>query len=251
MVNLFQFTRLPSDLRKREVVPDSKYIYQNAAKRYQALVGREDYENNLLPALLSIDPLAGKNVIELGAGTGRVSRLIVPLVHRLVASDHSLHMLQVGRKRLSETQLTNWYLSLESHLTLPFATNAADVIIAGWSFCYAALDAGAAWQPALEKALLSAERVIRPGGKLILIESLGTGFTTPHTPEVLTAYLDYLNSDGFKSKWIHTDYCFKDRSEAEELTKFFFGDAPMPMWETQTGVIVPECTGLWWKQIAE
>jgi SAM-dependent methyltransferase len=167
-------------------MPVSKSIYQNAAARYQALVSREDYENNLLPALLAIDPLAGKDVIELGAGTGRVSCLIAPLVHRLLASDRSLHMLQVGKTCLSGTQVNNWYLSLESHLALPFATHAADVIIAGWSFCYAALDAGKAWQPALECALQSASRVLRPGGKLIFIESLGTGFTTPHTPDVLT-----------------------------------------------------------------
>jgi len=189
-------------------------------------------------------------VVKLGAGTGRVSCLIAPLVHQLLASDHSLHMLQVAKDRLSGTQITNWYLSLESHLALPFATNTADVIIAGWSFCYAALDAGTAWQTALEKALQSAERVLRPGGMLILIESLGTGFTTPHTPEVLTAYLDYLNTHGFESNWIRTDYRFKDRSEAEDLITFFFGDAPMPMWETKAGVIVPECTGVWWKQNA-
>lgn len=224
-----------------------KEIYRRFADRYQALVGREDYEGNLLPAILAVDPLEGKDVIELGAGTGRVSCLIAPIVRRLVAADISHHMLRLGKQRLEERQLSNWHLSLESHRWLPFADGMADVIIAGWSFCYAALDAGTAWQPALEEALAEVERVLRPDGVLVLIESLGTGFETPNRPGVLIDYLAYLDTHGFDSSWVRTDYCFVDTTEAKDLTGFFFGDDPLPMWETTAGVIVPECTGLWWK----
>ena len=228
-------------------MPELKEIYRSYADRYQALVGREDYKGNLLPAIQGIDSLAGKDVIELGAGTGRVSCLIAPIVRRLVAADISHHMLLLGKRRLGELELFHCHYSLESHRWLPFAEASADVIIAGWSFCYAAIDAGEAWQPALEEALSEVERVLRPGGRLILIESLGTGFTSPNRPEVLVDYLAYLDAHGFDSTWIRTDYCFVDTAEAKDLTGFFFGEAPMPMWEIDSGVIVPECTGLWWK----
>ena len=228
-------------------MPELKQIYQTEAEQYQALVGREDYENHLLPAILEIDPLDDKDVLELGAGTGRVSCLIAPKARSLVASDISHHMLTLGKQRLNTTGSNNLSFSLESHWALPFKNHSADIIIAGWSFCYAALDAGEAWQSALEKGLKEVWRVLRPGGKLILIDSLGTGFETPHTPEVLVEYVNYLNSHGFESNWVRTDYRFTDLEEANMLTSFFFGDAPMPMWETPQGVIVPECTGLWWK----
>jgi ubiquinone/menaquinone biosynthesis C-methylase UbiE len=228
-------------------MPELKEIYRSYADRYQALVGREDYQGNLLPAILSIDPLAGKDVIELGAGTARVSCLITPIVRSLVAADISHHMLSVGKQHLAGLPLSNWHLSLESHRALPFAAHSVDVILSGWSFCYAALDAGEGWQPALEQALSETARVLRPGGLLILIESLGTGFETPNRPDVLVNYLAFLDAHGFESTWVRTDYCFIDKAEAKDLTGFFFGDAPMPMWESELGVIVPECTGLWWK----
>lgn len=228
-------------------VPEHKEIYTGFADRYQALVGREDYQGNLLPAILAIDNLKGKNVIELGAGTGRVSCLIAPIVGRLVAADISHHMLSLGKQRLEKLQHSNWHLNLESHRWLPFGNATADVIIAGWSFCYAALDAGDDWQSSLEGALAETARVLRPGGQLILIESLGTGFEAPNRPGVLVDYLAYLDTHGFESAWVRTDYCFIDKAEAIDLTSFFFGEDPLPMWDTDSGVIVPECTGLWWK----
>ena len=230
-------------------MPDLKDIYQSAAERYHALVSREDYEGNLLPAMLSIDELAGKDVLELGAGTARISSLIAPIANRLIATDISQHMLSYGKRRLEALFLTNWHLGLASHRALPLAGRTADVILAGWSFCYAALDAGEEWQPALEEALSEVGRVLRPGGVLILIESLGTGFELPNRPDVLVDYLAYLDTHGFESTWVRTDYCFTNKGEAKDLTTFFFGEAHMPMWETEGGVVVPECTGLWWKAL--
>jgi ubiquinone/menaquinone biosynthesis C-methylase UbiE len=196
---------------------------------------------------LAINPLQGKVVLELGAGTGRISRQISPLAGCLIASDISHHMLSFGKEALLNQGADNWHLSLEAHSHLPFKEECADVIIAGWSFCYTAIDSVENWEEALAQGSSEVSRVLRPGGDFIVIESLGTGFESPHPPDVLKDYLEKLDQTGFNSTWIRTDYLFKDITEAKALTAFFFGEAPMPMWETEKGVIVPECTGLWWK----
>ena len=59
---------------------------------------------------------------------------------------------------------------------------------------------------------------------MILLESLGTGETAPHPPVHLEQYLTYLDHAGFHSTWIRTDYRFASLQEAEELSRFFFGD---------------------------
>lgn len=230
---------------------DVKQIYQSFADRYEALVRREDYQHNLLPAILSVCSLKGKDVLELGAGTGRLTRLMVPLAQQLMATDLSFHMLAYGKKHLADLHPKKLSFSLATHLSLPFPQDSVDLVITGWSFCYAAIDAGEDWRSSLERALGEAERVLRPGGRLILIESLGSGFTEPNQPPVLVNYLNYLDANGFQSTWIRTDYCFKTLQEAEDLTHFFFGEDPLPMWETEGGVIVPECTGLWWKTLMD
>ena len=52
-------------------MPTEKEVYQAHADQYERLVRREDYQNNLLAAIEEYCPLAGLDVVELGAGTGR------------------------------------------------------------------------------------------------------------------------------------------------------------------------------------
>lgn len=226
-------------------MPDHTEIYDRRAEEYEELVTREDYEDNLLPALNRIVLFRGLDVVDFGAGTGRVTCLLAPLVKSIRAFDISAHMLEVAAARLRGMGLKNWSAAAADSRRVPAETASADVAIAGWSLCYIAT---ANPPPELGRALAEMERILRSGGTVILIETLGTGFTTPHPPDHMAAYFAFLNKEGFQHAWIRTDYRFRDRAEGERLARFFFGEeTAAKIVEDERGIILAECTGLWWR----
>lgn len=226
-------------------MPDHKTIYNQEAVNYERLVSREDYQGNILRGIQEILPLAGTDVVELGAGTGRVTRLITPLVRSTAALDISEHMLEIAADSLTQAGLTNWITAVADHRNLPVGGECAGLCISGWSICYLVDWNRTAWKTDVKQALSEMDRVLKPGGYSVIIETQGTGFKTPHPPDHLLEYFDFLEAHGFQTKWFRTDYAFKDALEARESSTFFFGEEIQAKIE---GSILPECTGLWWKR---
>lgn len=230
-------------------MPDLAKIYREEAPTYEKLVAREDHEGNILRAIERILAPDGIDVVEFGAGTGRLTCMLAPRVRSIRAFDASQAMLDVAAEKLESSGLTNWRLGVADHRSLPVEAGSADLAISGWSMCYAALDGGENWRTELAKALAEMKRVLRPGGTVIIIETQGTGYEAPNPPPVLADYLGYLDSAGFNFTWFRTDYRFESLAEAEALTRFFFGDELAGKVVANNWVILPECTGLWWMRI--
>jgi len=229
-------------------VSDLMAIFQQQAPKYDLLVSHEDYQGNLLRCLSSITPLSGKRVVEFGAGTGRLTRLLAPLVESIEAFDAAGPMLVVAKKRLLEVGLNNWSLEVADNRKIPARTHSADLVVAAWSICCLAAYEGDHWQREVDTALDEMRRVAAAGGKLVIIETLGTGCSSPNAPEGLRPYYDHLEKNGFSSNWIRTDYRFESMAEAIDLTTFFFGKEPIGTLEqNRDGVLLPECTGVWSK----
>ena len=225
--------------------PELGRVYREDAERYDRLVSREDHEGNLLPALRRIAPLEGSTVVDLGAGTGRLTRLLAPVAGRIVGLDLSPAMLRVAQAWLGGWPGAPWALAVADHRALPLRTTSADVVVAGWTVCYTVLWTGEAWREHLARALDEMARIARPGGAQIIIETLGTGNETPEAPEALRGYYDALAAAGFASTWVRTDYRFASVAEAEALIGFFFGPALAGRVARQRMLVVPECTGIW------
>jgi ubiquinone/menaquinone biosynthesis C-methylase UbiE len=230
-------------------MPDEKTVYAYHGREYEALIAREDHLGHLLRALQEVVPPAGRIVLDLGAGTGRLARLLAPQVKRVHALDISLEMLRVCRRELAASGLKNWQVSLADHRYLPIPARSADLLVSGWSVSYLAV-----WHPEsprdeLEKWLVEAKRVLSPGGFIVLFESLGTGNESPVRLPHLEPYYPWLDEVGFQNKWIRTDYSFESLDEAEYLARFFFGDDLGDKVRQNRWVILPECTGVWWLSV--
>jgi len=227
---------------------DHHSTYKNDADRYEALVSHEDYQDHILPAIAQIVSPGGLDVVELGAGTGRLTLMLSLKVKSIRAFDVSPNMLAITRERLVRAGMTNWELGAADHRDLPVTSRSADLVISGWSVCYLVDWYRETWRTELDKAMAEIERVLRPGGTLILIETMGTGFETPHPPEHLLGYYEYLKAHGFSSTWIRTDYKFESIEQSEELARFFFGDTLAQEVRDKHWDVLPECTGYWWKK---
>jgi len=227
-------------------MPDHKIVYQHETERYESLISREDYQHNILPALKRLTQLVGKDIIELGAGTGRLTCMLAPVVKSILAYDTSQNMLEIAIQKLESSRITNWHVETGDHRHLPAQDQSADIAISGWSVCYLVDWNRDDWVEQVEKALDEMKRVLRPGRMIILLETLGTGYETPHFPDHLTDYYQFLADKGFSSTWIRTDYKFRSIEEAQKLIRFFFG---AELAEQTRSVFLPECTGIWCKKV--
>jgi len=225
---------------------DLMAIFQEQAPKYDLLVSREDYQGNLLQCLRSIVPVEGRRVVELGAGTGRLTRQLAPLAASIDAFDAAEPMLKVAETRLRALGLGNWRLQVADNRKVPVQTQWADVVVAAWSICCLAAYEGEGWIREVQTALGEMQRVTAPGGTALIIETLGTGYSTPNAPAELRPYYQLLEREGFNSVFIRTDYLFQNMEEAVDLTTFFFGKDPLgALLQTDHGVLLPECTGVW------
>ena len=233
-------------------MPDQFTIYRQHADMYERLVSCEDYQHHLPAALAAIRSFDHTDVIEWGAGTGRVSELIALHARSLIACDLNDHMLKVARLKLARCGCLAWQTVVAEHRHMPLPDGCADISLAGWTLGYfTAKFYAESWQLTIGQAVAQMQRVLRPGGTIIIIETLGTGSIEPKPPhEALAAYYRMLETElNFQSTWVRTDYCFDSLDQAAELTSFFFGEDRAAEVRRNNWIILPECTGLWWKDV--
>jgi ubiquinone/menaquinone biosynthesis C-methylase UbiE len=231
------------------VSDQQRKIYQTDGDRYEALIAREDHQGNITKALDEILNVDGLDVLDLGAGTGRLAMMLAPRAKSMRAFDSSEEMLRVCRSRLQDSGLSNWKVDVADHRSLPVDDQSADLVVSGWSVAYLYVWNPSSWRDELEKWLGEMKRILRRGSTIVLFESLGTGNESPIRLEHLMDYYPWLDEQGFQNKWIRTDYKFASTEEAEELSRFFFGDELGDKVKTNQWVILPECTGVYWKRV--
>ncbi|MGF7047853.1 ubiquinone/menaquinone biosynthesis C-methylase UbiE [Paenibacillus sp. DS2015] len=228
-------------------MPDHTSIYEKEAEKYHELISKQPILKDEIEA---IRPFSGLDVVDMGAGTGRLSTVLATQAQSLIALDASEAMLQITANRLRTAGLNNWQTQVADHRKLPLANSSADLIISGWSISYLGGNHIPDWEHNIDTVIREMSRVVRSDGTLIIIETLGTGFEVPSPPDFLQPYYSALiHKYGFSHKWIRTDYEFDHIQQAEELTRFFFGDVLANRVVNEHRVHLPECAGIWWLQL--
>ncbi len=126
----------------RTMSDQQRKIYQSEGDRYEALIAREDFQGNIPRAIDEIINADDLDVLDLGAGTGRLTLLLAPRARSIRAFDVSAEMLRVCRQRLTASGLSNWQVDVADHRQIPVQDHSADLVVSGWSVSYLAV-----WNP--------------------------------------------------------------------------------------------------------
>lgn len=172
-----------SNLSKKEQVAD---MFNNIAGKY-------DFLNHFLSmgidkgwrkkAIAEIARVQPKNILDVATGTGDLAIAASTLQPKNITGiDIAEQMLEVGRKKITDKNLSHLIvLQKGDSEALPFADNSFDAVTCAY---------GVRNFEHLEAGLKEMSRVMRPGGKLAILE-----FSRPrHFPvkQVYTFYFKYI-----------------------------------------------------------
>ncbi len=106
-------------------------------------------------------------IADLGAGEGTLSQLLARTARHVIAVDNSEKMVEFGADLAREHGFTNLEYRLGDMQSPPIAAGSVDLAIFSQALHHAA-------QPA--KAIAAAHALLRPGGRLIVLDLLAHGF---------------------------------------------------------------------------
>jgi demethylmenaquinone methyltransferase/2-methoxy-6-polyprenyl-1,4-benzoquinol methylase len=176
----FGYQSLPINLKTARVAA----VFHSVAKRYDVMndlmsLGLHHLWKRRAIARLAIEPY--HSVLDLACGTGDLSRLMAPKLNgqgKLALADINDSMLNLARERLIDLGLISKieYIQTDAEC-LPFPEDSFHRVIIGF---------GLRNVTRTEKALAEIFRVLKPGGRLVILE-----FSHPCSPGLSKLYDAY------------------------------------------------------------
>lgn len=110
--------------------------------------------------------------------------------------------------------------------SIPFHDDYVDAVYSTWAYFLAGVDK--------TRGLQEVERVLKPEGKIIIIDNAGDDEFTSFADQIIAGDEEFYREYGFQRQILESAFVFNNLEDAEKLMSFFFGA------ETMTGNICLE-----------
>lgn len=176
-----------------------------------------DPEEQIPAAMQALAPIHGRELLDIGAGVGDRTILYARLASQVYALEPDLTALSLLRGRVRSSGATNVTI-LPAHVeAIPLGENSVDVAYATWSYFFG---------PGSEPGLQEVERVLRPGGDLLVVQNYGrddlSSVWTAREAEC-EEWPAWFESRGFSCTVVDTVWRFQAADEAVTVLEFLWG----------------------------
>ena len=181
-----------------------------------------DPDRKVLAALERIVPLSGKRIADVGTGIGHYPMLLARRTARTYGIESEPSLLAEARRRAVDSHQPNIRIVEGAPTSLPLRDGAVDIVLTSL------IDP----EDGSMGAIAEARRVLRPGGRLVVIGHYGRDDVAALLePEVIDHVMESTQRrtgwwlrNGFKIKVVHARLDLGDAPTAHELLPRLFGD---------------------------
>ena len=189
---------------------------------YRRLGDMIDPDRKVLAALERIVPLSGKRIADVGTGIGHYPMLLARRTARTYGIEPEAALLGEARSRATASHQPNVRMVEGEATALPLRDAAVDIVLHGL------IDAEEGSLPAIAEAL----RVLRPGGRLVVLGYYGRDDVAPllepevvaHARQATQRRIGWWLRHGFKIKVVHARLDLRDVEAAHAILPRLYGD---------------------------
>lgn len=177
-----------------------------------------DPEQRIPAAMQAAGPLEGRVLLDVGAGVGDRTIVYARLAAHVYALEPDPKALPILRGRIKSAGETNVTAVPGGAESIPLDDDAVDVAYATWAYFFG---------PGSEPGLREVERVVRPGGDIVVVQNYGRDelaeFWPPSEAECET-WSPWFQVQGFACEVVDTVWRFQTIDEALAVLEFLWGD---------------------------
>lgn len=176
-----------------------------------------DPEERIPAAMQALAPIHEREMLDIGAGVGDRTLLYARLASQVYALEPDPTALSLLRGRVRSSGAGNVTVLPANVEAIPLDENSVDVAYATWSYFFG---------PGSEPGLREVERVLRPGGDLIVVQNYGhDGLSKVWTPREAECeqWPTWFEGQGFSCTVVDTVWRFQTVDEATTVLEFLWG----------------------------